>query len=258
MFTTFLRFIAFLCLFGLAFHSVQASGAEKKTFLVAAHEWPPFSSRDAKYFGIAPRVIADILQSQGIEVKFRFMPWSDALNGIITEEYDGALVWVTEDLHHEAFLMSDTILEHRTALYYRKNMPEPKIADDLMGYRMGINSHYVYDRSSYRLLKDKSMESILSDDDATQFRNLLDGKTDFYLTPALTSTPFLRNNFSKEEQNALTYNSNLFKFPPAQLIVNRHREGSADFIAEFNLRLNRMKNDGTIERYTNDTRFSQH
>ncbi len=229
-----------------------------KAFTIAVYEWPPFSSRDAQYFGIAPRVISDILHNQGIEVKYRFMPWSDALDGIITEEFDGAMIWLTEDIHHESFLVSDAILEHRTALYYRKNFPEPKTADDLMGYRMGVNSHYIYDLNSYRMLKNRFIESINEDSDLVQFHNLIEGKIDFYLTPMFTSAPLLRSNFTKEEQNTLTYSTNLFKFPSPYLIVNRHRDGSAEFMAEFNRRLDRMKNDGVIERYSNDARFILH
>jgi len=236
----------------------DSSHVVNKVFMVAAYEWPPFSSRDAKYFGIAPRIVSEILQSQGIEVKYRFMPWTEALDGIITEEFDGVIVWVTEDIHHESFLISDPILEHRTALYYRKNLPDPKTADDLMGYRMGVNTHYVYDLASYRLLKDKFITPVDGDSDLVQFHNLLEGKIDFYLTPLLTSTPLLISNFTPEEQKSLTYSTNLFKFPSPHLIVNRHREGSAEFMAEFNKRLDHMKNNGVVDRYINDFRFSQY
>jgi len=255
-----LLIISLLCLEPLICNPGWASSTDTgtKVFTIAAYEWPPFASRDAKYFGIAPRVVSEILQNQGIEVKYRFIPWPEALDGIITEKFDGALVWVTEDMHHEAFLISNPILEHRTALYYRKGLPEPKDANDLMGYRMGVNSHYVYDLKSYRLLKDRFVESVNGDSDIVQFHNLIDGKIDFYLTPILTSAPLLRSNFTADEQNRLTYSTNLFKFPSAYLIVNRHREGSDEFIAEFNKRLDRMKNDGVIDRYTDDFRFMQH
>ena len=236
----------------------QSDARAEATFIVAAHEWAPFSSRDAKYFGIAPRIVSDILQGQGIEVKYRFMGWSAALDGVITREFDGAIVWVTEDLHRESFLISDPILEYRTALYYRKNTPEPKTADDLIGHRMGIDPEYVYDLTSYRLLRKGSIKPVEGVTDTEHLRNLLEGKIDFYASPILTESPLLRNSLSKEEQNALTYSSNLFKFPAPHLVVNRNREGSAEFMRLFNLRLNRMKNDGTVERYINEFRFTEY
>lgn len=240
----------------LLLHSNNTQAEVVKTFTIAAHEWPPFASRESRYFGITPRIVSDILQNQGIEVQYRFMPWSDALDGVISKEFDGAIVWVTEDLNREFFLISDPILEHRTALYYRKNTPAPTTVDDLTGYRLGINKHYIYDLASYRLIKKHALTTVEANTDAEQLRNLLEGKIDFYASPILTESPLLLNSLGTDEQNALTYSINLFKFPSPHLVVHRHREGSAEFMNKFNQRLKRMKSEGTVERYSNDFRFT--
>lgn len=229
-----------------------------KRFVIAAHEWPPFASREARYFGVLPRIVTQILESQGINVEFRFMPWPDALDGVITEEFDAALIWVMDDLNQEPFVVSVPILEYRSALYYRKELPKPRHPDDLLGFRIGLNPYYVYDEPSYRIMKSRSMTPVKGDTDRIHFDMLLNGDIDFYLSPILTSAPLLRNNYPLEQQQQLAYTTELFKFPPSHLLVNRQREGSRQFLQEFNNGLKRLKNDGTLDRYLDDLRFGKY
>jgi polar amino acid transport system substrate-binding protein len=236
-------------------HDSNIRAEETKTFMVAAHEWAPFTSRDSRYFGIAPRLVSEILQNQGIEVKYRFIPWAGALDGVITSEFDGAIVWVTEDLQRDSFLVSDPILEYPTALYYLKSSAEPKSLDDLLGHRLGVNTHYIYDLASYRLLGKRAIEPVEGKTESELLHMLLEGKIDYYASPLLTEKPLQRQSLGKDEQNALTYSINLFKFPSPHLVVSRHREGSAEFMNKFNQHLKRLKNERTIERYVNDFRF---
>jgi len=236
---------------------VKAEGLQTH-FELAAHEWPPFSSRQTRFFGVVPRITSELMHAQGIEVKYRFMHWSDTLDGIVTEEFDGALVWVMEDLRHEAFLVSEPILRYRSALYFRKDFPRPTSINDLLGFRMGVNPRYVYDKKSYSLLKSGRIEPIQGEDDLTNFRHLVDGRIDYYLSPLLTSKLIIENNFTSAEQANLSYTSSIFKFPSTHLIVNRHREGSFEFMRNFNSGLQRLRTNGTVDRYLEDFRFSKY
>lgn len=231
---------------------------QRKTFVIGTHEWPPYASPDSKYMGLGPRIITDILQAEGISGSYRFMPWPEALDGILTENIDGALVWLPKDVNTDNLMASDPLLPTRAVLCQRKDMPVITSIDALMGYRMGMNPRYVYDESSYRMLKDKFMIPIRQETDIGNFRLLLDNKIDFFLTPQLTSATLLRNQFSLDEQNALTCTGNLFTFPSLHLVVNKHREGSAGFIKQFNLRLNRLKSSGILDRYAADFRYDRY
>lgn len=246
----------------LSFHSIAAPPSRApdtaKHFVLASHEWAPFASRQTRFFGIIPRITSELLHSQGIEVKYRFMHWSDTLDGIISEEFDGALVWVMDDLRHESFLISDPIMKYRSALYYRRDFPKPTTSNDLLGFRMGINSHYVYDRNSYHLLKKGLVKPIQASNDVEHFQNLIDGKIDFYLSPLVTSKPLLESNFPPAQYKTLAYSSSVFKFPATHLIINRHREGSLEFMQNFNAGLQRLQRNGTIDRYIEDLRFSKY
>lgn len=186
------------------------------------------------------------------------MPWPDALDGLVTEEFDAALIWVMEDLNRDPFIVSEPILEYRSALYYRRNLPKPTTSDDLLGFRIGLNPYYVYDEPSYRVMKSRSMTPVKGETDRIHFDMLLKGDIDFYLSPILTSAPLLRNSYSPEQQKQLTYTTELFKFPPSQLLVNRQREGGRQFLLEFNNGLKRLKNDGTLDRYLDDLRFGKY
>ena len=229
-----------------------------KRFVVAVHEWPPFASRSTRYFGILPRITTEILETQGVAVDFRFLPWADALDGLVTEEFDAALIWVMEDLKSDSFLMSETLLNYRSGLYYRKDMPAPTKEDDLLGFTIGLNPHYVYDASSYQLMKSREMVAIRGDTDQINFQYLLDGQVDFFLTPLLTSKPLLQKQFTIEQQAALEFTTALFQFPPSKLLINRHRDGSEEFIQDFNKGLKRLRNNGTLDLYIDDLRLDNY
>lgn len=241
-----------------SYAGIPTPSQANKRFVIAAHEWPPFASRETRYFGVLPRIVTQVLETQGIHIEFRFMPWPDALDGLITEEFDGALIWVSEDLKRDSFLMSDSILSYRSGLYYRKNFPKPQSADDLLGYRIGLNPYYVYDATSYQLMKSRSMTPIKGSNDRQHFDHLLSGEIDFYLSPLVTSVPFLRTHYSPAQQQELAYTTTLLQFPPTHLLVNRQRAGSAEFIEAFNQGLKRLKNDGTLDRYLDDLRFEKY
>lgn len=229
-----------------------------KRFVIAAHEWSPFASREVRYFGVLPRIVTQILEAQGVTIEYRFMPWPDALDGLITEEYDAALIWVMADLNRDPFIISEPILEYRSALYSRTSLPKPKTPDDLMGFRIGLNPYYVYDEPSYRIMKSRAMTPIKGDTDRIHFDMLLKGDIDFYLSPILTSAPLLRSTYSLEQQQQLAYTTDIFKFPPSHLLLNRQRKDSREFLLEFNNGLKRLKNDGTLDRYLDDLRLGKY
>jgi polar amino acid transport system substrate-binding protein len=252
----------FLLLFTSVCTSLQADIPKptraNKRFVVAAHEWPPFASRETRYFGVLPRIVSQVFEIQGVAVEFRFMPWPDTLDGLITEEFDAALIWVMEDLNQEPFIISQPILEYRSALYYRKELPKPRHPDDLLGFRIGLNPYYVYDETSYRIMKSRSMTPVIGETDRIHFDMLFNGDIDYYLTPILTSAPLLRNSYTAAQQGDLAYTTEIFKFPPSHLLVNRQREGSDQFMQDFNNGLKRLKNDGTLERFLNDLRLGKY
>lgn len=237
---------------------IPAPTRTNKRFVIAAHEWSPFASREARYFGVLPRVVSQLFEAQGITVEFRFMPWPDALDGVVSEEFDAALIWVMDDLNQDPFVFSAPILEYRSALYYRKSMLPPKTADDLLGFRIGLNPYYVYDEPSYRIMKSRSMTPVKGESDRVHFDMLLNGDIDFYLTPILTSAPLLRQHYSPEQQQQLAYTTGLFKFPPTHLLLNRQRKGSEQLLLDFNNGLKRLKNDGTLDRYLDDLRLGRY
>lgn len=237
---------------------IPAPTRTNKRFIIAAHEWPPFASRETRYFGVLPRIINQIFEAQGITVEFRFMPWPDALDGVVNEEFDAALIWVMEDLNRDPFIISEPILEYRSALYYRKGMPPPKTSDDLLGFRIGLNPYYVYDEPSYHIMKSRSMTPVKGESDKQHFDMLFRGDIDFYLSPILTSAPLLRNSYSREQQQELTYTTEMFKFPPSCLLLNRQRQGSEQLLLDFNNGLKRLQNDGTLDRYLDDLRVGKY
>lgn len=243
---------------GAAWGEIPAPTKINPRLVIAVHEWRPFASRDAHYFGLLPRIAARVLETQGVTPEFRFMPWPEALDGLVTEEYDAALIWVMEDLDRRYFLFSEPVLELRGALYYQAKRPRPRTPDDLLGFSIGINPAYVYDAPSFQLMKSRAMIPVKGGNDRENFDLLLKGDIDFYLSPLLSSTPLLRNSYSGEQRQRLAYTTEIFKFPPVHLLVNQQRPGSKELLEKFNNSLKRLQNDGTLDRYLDDMRFDKY
>ena len=231
---------------------------EKPLFVIAVHEWKPFASPQSKYMGLAPRITSEVLLRLDYKLQYRFVHWTEALDGLTDGKYDAALVWVMDDLEQNDYLMSDPLYTTETALYYNRDIPEPQSSSDLKDLRMGVNPGYVYGQESFYLFMNKIVKPVKNSSDLENFRMLVNGDIDVYLTPLITGRELVNNQFSRAERNRLGYTTRLFRFPDARLLVSKDELSSESFLRLFNAGLQRLKTNGLIENYLDDYRYSKY
>lgn len=89
-----------LACFALLFGSATLHA---QTITAAGDPWPPFLDPDHPQQGVAMEIVKAAFASQGHELKFNFVPWQRALDGVREGEYDVLVgAWKTQE--REAFL----------------------------------------------------------------------------------------------------------------------------------------------------------
>lgn len=229
-----------------------AKAKDDHSFVIAVHEWPPYTGKNLPNFGLVPRILTQVLSEQGLQPRYVFMHWSDALDKLNAQEVDGAIVWVTDDLKADVFVLGNAIILQRTALYYRADQPAPKTPDDIMGFTFCVNPHYVYDNISYQLITQHKVEAIKGDTDADNLRHLVKGDCDFMLTPYNAGQVLFAAKLTLAEQKKIKTTMDMLKLPAPRLLMHRENTNSEKLLENVNRSLRRMQQAGSFDNHMRD------
>ena len=131
-----------LALFALLLGSTTLSA---QTITAAGDPWPPFLDPDHPQQGVAIELVKAAFASQGDELKFTFVPWQRALDGVKEGEYDVLVgAWKTQE--REGFLkFSEAYLSNDVKFIKKKGSDfEYTGMDSLTGKTVGIVRGYGY------------------------------------------------------------------------------------------------------------------
>jgi len=87
------------------------SWATENTIQLAIGEWPPFTSKDLKYYGIAARLVAEAFLLEGIQVEYGFFPWARSFLLAKEGTWDGTAIWSRQPDRVQDFYFSDTVVD---------------------------------------------------------------------------------------------------------------------------------------------------
>ena len=165
----------------------QLAHSQNQLFSIVSHQWTPYASQELRYFGIVPRIVTNALNRQSINTRYHFMTGERALDNILNEKFDGAIDWLSQDMKYDALLISDPIIQIKSALFYLPNTPTPHSEKDLISSTMGFNPHYVYNFPTYHLFQKQYIATVSSESDLINFIRLINLEIDYFLSPLLSS-----------------------------------------------------------------------
>jgi polar amino acid transport system substrate-binding protein len=98
-----------------------AGGVAARTITLVADEWPPFNaSPEADRKGYMVDIATEVFERLGYTVEYRTMPWTRALAGVLSGEYDG-VIGVTRFEAQGFVLPSENLGLDQLAIYTRKD-----------------------------------------------------------------------------------------------------------------------------------------
>lgn len=228
---------------------------EANKIIVVIDEWPPFTSRQMKSYGIGSQIVIEAMKVADLECEFQFKPWARALEMVKYEEAWGTFPWLYKEERAKDYLYSDVVLEGRSKIFYKKNnlnmkveIPDYKTIYDLRQFKFGGVYAYTYEKDfekpennfKYELYStlelafnalDKGNVDIINEDEAVGW----------YVISKLY--PGRENEFATLEKNLITVNM--------YMLVNKTDGKSLEIMDKFNAGLKIIKENGKYDEIIN-------
>lgn len=214
---------------------------------IGVHPLAPWAGADLPGMGILPRLATESLGKEGVQVRYRIMHWSKALEKVQDGEIDAALMWVSADMALDEFVGSDPLVIPRAALYYRVDKPYKQELSALKGLRLAVNKDYVYDKVTYQLLSKKAFTPVVVKDEVDGLNAVLEQRADIFLVP-YESSRIAWKKIPAADLKQLGYKMQQQNFPAAHLLMKADRPDAFELLEHFDQQIRRMQQDGRYNR----------
>lgn len=227
---------------------IQDQAPKIKVMNIAVHAWSPLAGADLQSMGPIPRLVSQALSTDGsIQIRYRFVHWSKALDMLAANEVDAAVIWVSGDLQLDPFLMSKPLQVQRAALYFRKPATYSDDIGTIAPARLAWQKDYVYEFDVFRKISDKTLKPIPVKDELTGLQAVADGQADVFIAPWAFARSALKQLDARQQQS-LGYVLLKNDFPPAFFLLNASLPSSEAKMKQFNQGLRRLQMDGRYDK----------
>ncbi len=140
-----IRIARLLLIITMAIALPTIASSKDRVIQVSTGEWPPFLSKNMKYYGVAARIISESFALEGIRIEYSWLPWQRSYNNVINGTSDASAIWAITDERSKELLFSDPIIKNTNVLFFNKNRPLNWASiKDLSGLIIGATNGYFY------------------------------------------------------------------------------------------------------------------
>lgn len=234
-----------LVVLGFLVFGAVATAAD--TIRITSGEYAPWTSESLKHGGFANHVVAEAFELEGYQVKFTFYPWKRTYEAAKSgDRFQASSWWYTSEERAEFFYYSKPLLKDDTVFFFLKSNPIPdwKTLDDLKDIRIGATAGYTYTPEFWDAKESGRLNIQEAASDELNFRKLLKGRIDAFPTSDLVGQKLLKEEFSPEEAEQVTFHPQPLMSLPGHLLTSRKSENAEQLLDDFNRGLNKLRESG--------------
>lgn len=227
------------------------SAIAERTITLGNGEWPPYQGRKLPYSGSASRIVTEAFASEGITVRFEYMPWARALLESKAGHLDGTFVWSKTPEREVAFHFTDPVFTESVYLLYRKIKPlHFRQLADLSGAILTGTIGYNYGPEWNKLEAAGLLLLTRVPSDEQGLRMLLAGRVDGFPVDLAVGQYLLDQIGGPDATDAIGYDADkpMLQLPMC-LMISRHTVDGAELVRKFNAGLAKLKASGKLARY---------
>lgn len=226
---------------------------------LASGEWPPYQSEKLKYAGVASRIVTEAFALEGVEVHYRYFPWSRALRNAATGEMDGTFLWFDSAERRKTFLISDPVIDIQYVFFHLKNKPLSwNSISDLENLSIGATLKYTYGEQFDTAEKEKRINVDRVASDELNFKKLVKGRVDIFPCDLDAGLELISKLFTPEEAENLTWHQKPVRAAPHHLLLSRKAADSEKLMMLFNKGLKTLKESGKVQQYLDESRRGEY
>jgi polar amino acid transport system substrate-binding protein len=250
-----MRLLPISCLTAALVAPAGAAWAEE--IVLSNGDWLPYLSESLPGYGVISRMVSDAYASQGIKVRYVFRPWPRALAEARQLRVDGSVVWSPgkpDSDRTRDFLYTDVIFHGRSTFFHLKAVPFAwNDWPDLARWRIGGSAGY-----EYRFEKTPDVRIDRGPTDEHCLRKLLAKRIDACAMVEEVGKYVMRVRMTPAEAAQISINSKPYGSTAYHLILPKGLPNSERMRIAFNKGLQKLKDDGSYQRYMRDLEFGNY
>lgn len=220
-----------------------------QTVVLANGEWAPYQSRTLPYDGVASRIVSAAFATQGLTVKYVFLPWKRAYYMANKGQFDGTLVWRDSPEREKQFWVSDTVFVGKTVFFHTRNeaFTWSKL-QDLSGKRIGETLGYLYaplDKAQQQGL----IHTELAPTDVINLQKLAHGRIDLFPCDLVVCNWLLEKRLPAEAAANITWSQNTLEEVSYHVLLHRSSARSKSLLESLNKGLAELRRQGITKRW---------
>lgn len=214
-------------------------------------DWLPYMAERLPGHGIMSRLVSDAFASQGIKVRYVFRPWPRAYAEAAQLRVDGSIVWSPGKPDSDRvrdFLYSDVIFHGRSVFFHLRGSGFTwNDWSDLARWRIGGSAGY-----EYRFEQTPNVRIDRGPTDEHCLRKLLAKRIDTCAMVEHVGKYVMKVRMTPADAALLEISSKPYGSTPYHLILPKAAPGSERLRLAFNKGLQKLKDDGSYQRYMRD------
>ncbi len=245
---------ALLCaLFGLMWGSGYTQAQDDKTVpqtvVLANGEWSPYLSKNLPYYGVASRIVSAAFATQGVRVKYVFLPWKRAFYMAGKGEFDGTLAWRDSPSREKLFRMSDPVFMGKTVFFHTRQHRYPwSTLDDLKGLRVGETLGYIYNHLAAAEQRGL-IHTERAPTDRLNFLKLAHGRIDLFPCDLTVGLWLLNTKVPPEEAAQITWSPQPLEVVGYHVLLTRTSSRSRMLLQKLNRGLAQLRREGVVQQW---------
>jgi len=223
-------------------------------------EWPPYISKDLKYYGVVPRIITEAFALEGITVEYGFFNWKRAFEiSKSGKEWDGSAVWSISKDREQFFIFSDPVIEKSVVFFHLKSTKfDWERIEDLKDITIGATLGYDYGDLFQKAEKDGMITTERVVSDKQNFEKLLGRRFLVFVSNITAGYSMLNKMYDPDTVGLFTNNPKPVNESYNALILSKKNPHNQARILIFNQGLKKLRQSGKYDQFCKESRQGEY
>lgn len=226
----------------------QYQEVSKSVIRIATGEWPPYTSKKLKHYGVFSHIVTKSFAKENIHVVYNFFPWKRAFEQVLTGKWDASPTWVPTPERLQDFHYSDVVyINQKVFFYIKKNKFSWRSINDLKEYIIGSTLGYTYGEEFDTAAENGDIQVVPVRSDSLNFKMLLKGRIDIFPIEKDVGLAIIKDKLGIEAQTIFTYHPKAVMETTHHVIFTKQGDRGYIFKEKFNRGLNKLIASGELK-----------
>ena len=240
----------------LAFGSTLSTLASaQETVVISSGEWAPYTSENLENYGIGPHIISAAFAKVGINVEYRWYPWTRAMQEAEDSSVDFSGIWYYNEDRASRFAYTEPVVSSSNVFFHRKDREfDWSDFESFPDVTIGRTATYSYGQAFDEAAEAGKVQIEEAPSDLLNFRKLIRGRIDAFPAPELVGFDMLKGQFTPTEAQMITAHPKALTEAPLHLIAARDNARAVALIEQYNEGRRLLIQSGELQEILNSYR----